>query len=146
MFREWRRGAIIKWIGGVHLTEKLIGLEKEFRRSVEEKDTAEMLGSGDLPVYGTPGLIAFMEYGAKECLAPYLSSEETTVGISMEMKHVRASLVGADVLLKVKITEASGKKVKFHLLAFEKEHLLGEAHHERVLVNRQKFMDKLHNS
>ena len=128
------------------MTEKLIGLEKEFIRSVEEKDTAEVLGSGELPVYGTPGLIAFMEYGAKESLIPYLASEDTTVGISMEMKHLKASLVGAEILLKVKIIEVSGKKVKFHLRAFEKEHLLGEAHHERVLVNRQKFMDKLHNS
>ena len=133
---EWR-GIVI---------EKLIGLEKEYKRTVEEKDTAEVLGSGDLPVYGTPGLIAFMEYGAKESLAPYLSSEDTTVGISMEMKHLKASAVGAEVILKVKITEVSGKKVKFHLLAFEKEHLLGEAHHERVLVNRQRFMDKLHHS
>lgn len=128
------------------MLEKLIDLEKEFTCIVGEKDTAESLGSGDLPVYGTPGLIAFMEYGAKETIAPYLSEEETTVGVAMDMKHVRASLVGAHILLKVKITEVSGKKVKFLLLAYEKEQLLGEAVHERFLVNRKRFMDKLINS
>lgn len=128
------------------MTEKLIGLEKEWNRVVEPEDTAEVLGSGDLPVYGTPGLIAFMEYGAKELLAPHLNEEETSVGVGMEMRHLKATLVGATVQLLVRIHGVSGKKVVFRIEAYEKDQLLGDAVHERVIVNRKRFMEKLQNS
>ena len=77
---------------------------------VKEEQTALKMGSGDLEVLATPALVAMMENCAKQLLAPELSSEQTSVGFKMTLKHLVPSTVGAEVkveaeMLKMKETE-----------------------------------------
>jgi len=53
---------------------------------VSENQTALYLGSGSLPVFGTPALIALMENTSMKLLAD-LPTGSSSVGISMNMKH-----------------------------------------------------------
>ena len=49
-----------------------VGLTLEQSLIVTEQLTASNLGSGALPVYGTPYMIAFMEGTSRKCVQPYL--------------------------------------------------------------------------
>ena len=110
---------------------------------VSKDQTAIYLGSGTLPVFGTPALVAFMENTAMKMLSD-LPAESTSVGISMNMQHLKASRVRASVECTATITAIEGRKYTFALKAIDAySDLIGEGIHERVVVNIDKFMSKI---
>ncbi|ADQ78962.1 Thioesterase superfamily [Paludibacter propionicigenes WB4] len=110
---------------------------------VSDHQTAAYLGSGTLEVFGTPALVAFMENTAMKMLSD-LPTESTSVGISMNMQHLKASPVGATVECTATITAIEGRKYSFAIKAIDASgDLIGEAMHERVIVNIDKFMSKV---
>ena len=96
--------------------------------TVTEALTAKALGSGELPVFATPAMIALMEETAWRSVAPKLSEGEGTVGTRMEVSHVSATPVGMEVTCEVKAYDASG--------------LIGEGTHERFVIENGRFMDR----
>ena len=123
------------------MTDKFIpGMAFEESRIVGKEDTAEFHGSGDLPVYATPSMVALMEYAAKELVKPLLAEGETTVGTRMEISHLKATPVGNEVRAKATLREIRGRKVSFTIEAYDGETLIGQAVHERAVVDRERFM------
>jgi len=109
---------------------------------VTEQHTAEKLGSGTLPVFATPALVAFMENTAMKMIE--LPDGETSVGISIHVRHLKASAVGETITCKAKITEIDGRKYSFTLEATDNTGvLIGDGTHERFVVNIEKFMSKV---
>jgi fluoroacetyl-CoA thioesterase len=110
---------------------------------VSESQTAISLGSGTLPVFATPALIALMENTAMKMLTN-LPEGNTSVGISMNMQHTKASPVGALVECSATISAIEGRKYTFTIKATDAAgNLIGEGTHERVVVNVEKFMSKI---
>ena len=129
------------------MEEELIpGTSFEASRIVGKEDTAEFHGSGDLPVYATPSMVALMEYVAKELVKPILAEGQTTVGTRMEVSHLKATPVGNEVRAKAKLLEIQGRKVSFTIEAYDGEALIGKAVHERAVVDRERFMAGLKNN
>ncbi len=109
---------------------------------VTESQTAEVLGSGLLPVYSTPALIALMENTAMQLIP--LPEGSSSVGTLISVKHLKASLVGAEIECVATLIAYEGRKFSFELKAFDsKGDLIGEGIHERYLIDIKKFMDKL---
>lgn len=75
------------------------------RFTVTEQDTAIALGSGDVPVLGTPRVLAWMEQASVVAAAEHLDASSTSVGVEAWVRHRRASAVGA--LIEVEVTEAA---------------------------------------
>ena len=59
-------------------------------RTVADDDTAEAVGSGSLPVLGTPRLLAWCEAATCAAVAPCLAEGETTVGHPHHLRAPRA--------------------------------------------------------
>lgn len=109
---------------------------------VATSQTAEEYGSGLLPVYATPALIGFMENTAMKMIE--LPADSSSVGILMNMKHLKASAVGATITCTATITEVDGRKYTFAIKAMDESgDVVGEAIHERFVVNVEKFMSKV---
>jgi len=109
---------------------------------VKESQTALEYGSGLLPVFATPALIGLMENTAMQLIE--LPEGSSSVGISINMKHLKASPVGAEIVCTASITEIDGRKYSFEIKANDTSgDLIGEATHERFVVNVEKFMSKL---
>ena len=66
---------------------------------VSDADTAQTLGSGDMPVFATPALVALMENAAMKAVAPHLPEGSTTVGGFIETSHLAPSPVGAGLMM-----------------------------------------------
>ena len=110
--------------------------------TVDENQTAIKYGSGLLPVFATPALIAIMENTAMQLIE--LPEGSSSVGISLNMKHLKATQVGAKVQCTAVLTEVDGRKYSFKIEATdEKGILIGECFHERVVVDIVKFMGKI---
>ncbi len=110
---------------------------------VDESQTALRLGSGDLPVFATPAMVALMENAAMLCVAPHLGDGQTTVGAEISTTHLRPSPVGAEVKATATLVAVEGRKLSFRVVAEDGTGVIGEATHVRFVVDRTKFMAKL---
>ena len=118
------------------------GLEGHAETMVEAADTALEVGSGDLRVYATPCLAAMMEGAACACLEGLLPEDQTSVGISLNLRHTAATPVGMAVSAKAVLTAVEGKKLTFEITASDEAGEIGAAIHERVIVNTERFLQK----
>ena len=118
------------------------GITAQITRTIAEEDTAEKVKSGSLPVLATPVLSAAMEEAAVKALAPFLSGHETTVGGSISLIHKAPTLPGHTITVTATVTEVRGKKISFHITASDENGDIGEADHDRFLVDSVKFMEK----
>jgi predicted thioesterase len=108
------------------------GLRASVRVVVGESDTAAALGSGDVPVLGTPRLLALAEAATVAAVAPQLASGETTVGTSVTMEHRRASPVGSSLVIEAELTEVDGPRLAFSFIAREEHPRIAREEHPRA--------------
>ncbi|MEM0237882.1 MAG: thioesterase family protein, partial [Desulfurococcus sp.] len=119
------------------------GLYCEEEYVVEEAHTAKHVGSGDVQVLSTPSMIAFMEKTALKCVEKHLPQEYTTVGTMVNIKHLNPAPKGARVKVSVKLITVEGKRLLFEVKAYWGTIILGEGTHERFIVNRERFIEKV---
>ena len=110
---------------------------------VEHKDTAAVYGSGALEVFATPAMIALMEKTCLEAVASKIGEGNTTVGIAVNIKQLKASPIGSLIRCDSKLIEVDRKRLVFEVRCFEGDTLIGEGIHERFVVDSAKFMAKL---
>ena len=119
-----------------------IGIKGKIAIKVTEENTAAALGSGTLRVFSTPAMIALMEKTAWESVAPYLAEGESTVGISLNVKHLAATPVGDTVACESELAEIDRRRLVFTLKVTDSTDVIGEGTHERFIVSNEKFIAK----
>ena len=107
---------------------------------VTEELTAKTLGSGLLPVYATPAMIALMENTAYMSVADDLDEGYGTVGIRMNVNHVSATPIGMKVTCETKLLTIDERRLVFEVRAYDEVGLIGEGTHERFIINNEKFL------
>lgn len=110
---------------------------------VTETDTAEYYGSGLLKVFATPAMIALMEKSAHLLAKFSLPPNQETVGIEVNIKHTRATPLGAKVYAEAELIEIDNKKLTFSVVAFDEMGEIGRGTHMRYIINPAKFMGKI---
>jgi fluoroacetyl-CoA thioesterase len=118
------------------------GLIGEVEIVVAEADTAVCLGSGTVPVLGTPALVGLMENAAVRALADYLSPGWTSVGGRIDVRHLAATPVGMRARARAELLEVEGRRLVFHIEAWDAVERIGEATHERFIVDEARFVAK----
>ncbi len=116
------------------------GIKGRAEASVTPENTAEKMGSGDCPVFATPSMVALMEAAACRSVAPYLSEGETTVGVSLNIRHSAATTIGKTVRAESELIQVDGRKLIFQVTAFDEAGEIGGGEHARAIVNREKFL------
>ena len=119
-----------------------IGLKAVNTLMVDQSNTASTLGSGELPVFATPAMIALMENTAAGSVKPYIDPEESTVGTLLNVKHLSASPIGMEIRCESELIEIDRKKLVFHVTAYDTTGLIGEGTHERFIISKDKFLAK----
>lgn len=122
------------------------GLSYTSRVEVALGNCAVTLGSGDLEVFATPAMVALMENAAMNAVAEALPEDSTTVGAAMNTSHIKPSGIGAEVSATATLTSVEGRKLTFEVVASDNEGVIGEGTHVRYVVDREKFMSRIHNS
>ena len=123
---------------------KEIKLNTKFvkEETVTAQKLAKAVGSGDVAVYATPMMIALMEGAAAACLGQFLDKGETSVGVLMNTTHCASTPQGMKVRAEAEITAAEGRTVTFSVKAYDEKELIGEAHHQRVVLGKERFEQK----
>jgi predicted thioesterase len=119
------------------------GLTGEVSMTVTEALTASALGSGNVSVYSTPAMIALLEAAAIDALKDHLEEGQTSVGTRLDVRHLAATPVGMVVRAKAVLKEIDGRRLVFEVSASDEVELIGEGTHERFIVNRARFEERI---
>lgn len=121
-------------------TSLTVGLTAQVELTVSDADTAQALGSGDVPVLGTPRVLALAEAATVAATASKLPAGTTTVGSRVELEHTAASPVGTTVTATVTLAKIDGRRLLFELRVTADGEAVAEGRIERALVDRQQFV------
>ncbi|MET8146021.1 hotdog domain-containing protein [Sphaerisporangium sp. NPDC005288] len=116
------------------------GLRAEVLIMVERGDTAMKVGSGDVPVLGTPRLLALAEAATVRAVRDHLAPGQTSVGTKVTLEHRAASPVGAHVAISAELVQVDGRRLVFEVTAADRDRTVAVATIERVVVDRERFL------
>ena len=118
------------------------GIKNKLEMVVTEDKTAAALGSGLLPVFGTPYMIAMIEQTAAESAAPYLEEGQGTVGTHLDVDHLAATPIGMKVTCETELIEVDRKRLEFEASVYDETGLVGKGYHTRFIIDNARFMEK----
>jgi predicted thioesterase len=120
------------------------GLAATVDRIVTDADTAAAVGSGDLPVLGTPRVLAWAEAATCAAVAPALPAARSTVGTRVALEHRAASPVGASVSVTATLRHVGGRLLRFEVVATDADgQVVAHGEVTRVAVDRDRFLSRL---
>src|SRR5881398_3882268 len=122
--------------------------ERTVAFTVGEGDTAVALGSGSLPVLGTPRLLAWCEAATCAAIEPTLADGSTSVGTRVELEHQSASAVGQQVEVTASSTYVDGRLHRFSVVARNIAEdggakVVGTGEITRLVVDEKRFLSRL---
>ncbi len=115
------------------------GMTRELQVVSTPEDSARRFYPHLPDVFATPCLGGLMERVSAELINEQLSPGEQSVGISMDLKHTAATPLGMTIRVKTEVVAVEGKKLTFKLEAFDEVEKIGEAVHERFIIQADKF-------
>ncbi len=119
------------------------GIEGKLEIIVGINDTAAKYGSGLVEVYATPAMIGLMENTSQKSVQKYLPEGFITLGIEVNIKHIKATPIGMKVNCTSKLIDVDGRKLTFSVDAHDEKGPIGTGTHTRFIVDAKKFMEKL---
>lgn len=109
-----------------------------------EADTAIALHSGEVPVLGTPRVVAMCEEATVAALAGNLAPGETTVGHTIQLDHVAPTRVGTHVKAEATLLKVNGRRLTFTVSVTDARGLVAAGKITRVIVATERFMERAH--
>ncbi len=116
------------------------GITGRKEMKVTEADTAAAFGSGLVPVFATPAMIALMENTAQESVRNYLPDGYTTVGSRVDVQHFRPTPAGKLVTCECSLIEIHDARLTFTVSASDEKGVIGKGIHVRYIVNQEAFL------
>lgn len=124
------------------MNELAVGLIGRAETLVSGENTAVAMGSGLLPVFATPAMLALMEKAAAGSVQPLLEEGQGTVGTRLEVSHLAASPIGLAVRAESELIEIDRRRLRFAVRAWAGGELIGEGVHERFIIDSRRFLAK----
>jgi fluoroacetyl-CoA thioesterase len=114
-------------------TEMVVGAEH----------TAPRVGSGLVHVLATPVMINLFEAAALDAIDQHLPAGYQSLGTVLNVRHIAATPVGMRVRATAEIVKVEGRTVFLKVKAEDEKELIGDGLHERVVVNVEKFSQRV---
>jgi fluoroacetyl-CoA thioesterase len=120
-----------------------IGATKMRTITVDSNQTTSFLWEGE-NVLATPSMIMEIEETCRLLLKEQFVPEPEwdSVGTLVDIRHLAATPVGAEVFLKAKVVSVEGRRVMFEVEARDRLERVGEGRHERFIINVPRFRAK----
>ena len=93
-------------------------------------------------VFSTPAMIGMMETAAALAVQPKLAPGTITVGTRIEVDHLKAVGVGAEVSARARLTEIDGRFLTFEVEARAGHEIIGRGRVFRAIVEPKGFHEK----
>ena len=100
-------------------------IRNRIEMTVDESHTALAMGSGELPVFATPAMIALVEETCWRSVADSLDEGSGTVGTRLDISHVSATPVGRKVWCESELVQREGRRLEFNVEVYDEAGLVG---------------------
>jgi fluoroacetyl-CoA thioesterase len=120
-----------------------VGAHASWQVRVEPDMTADRWGNPGVLVLATPHLVGLFEGAAVRAIRDRLEPGQSSVGTHVDIRHLKATPVGDTVTLTAEVTAVDGRRVTFSVRAEDSGGLAGEGTHERVLIDLDRFMQRV---
>ncbi|GAB3940105.1 thioesterase family protein [Micromonospora vulcania] len=118
------------------------GLTAQVELTVTDSDTAQAVGSGDVPVLGTPRVLALAEAATVAATATAMPPGSTTVGTRVELEHLAPTVVGRTVRAQALLVDVDGRRLSFEVTVSDGDATVARGRVDRILVDRQRFVER----
>ena len=118
------------------------GLTATVTLVVDDADTALALKTGDVPVLGTPRVIALAEQATVAAIQAELPEGRTTVGYQVQLAHLTPTAVGGTVVAEATLEQVEGRRLTFRVAVNDARGLVAAGRITRVIVERARFLEK----
>ncbi|MGA8114637.1 MAG: hotdog domain-containing protein, partial [Actinocatenispora sp.] len=119
-----------------------VGLTARVELTVTDADTAQTVGSGDVPVLATPRALAVTEAATVLATAARLPGGMTTVGTRIQLTHKAPTPVGRTVVAVARLAEVDGRTLSFDVSIHDGDTVVASGIIERTVVDRHKFVER----
>jgi predicted thioesterase len=119
------------------------GLKGSVELIVGEQHTAPRIGSGRIRVLATPVMINLIEAAALAAVEQSLPENHQSLGTHLDVTHVAATPVGMRVRATAEVVRVEGRTIHFKVRAEDERELIGEGIHARVVVNVERFDERV---
>ena len=119
-----------------------VGMKGRAETVVTPENTAAAVGSGLVPVFATPYMVALMENAAVNAVQPAMEENQGTVGTVLNITHDAATPIGMKVWAEAEVTGVEGRKITLSVRAFDECGPIGGGTHERFVITVDRFLAK----
>jgi fluoroacetyl-CoA thioesterase len=120
-----------------------IGTAGELQFMVESQNVIDFATDGMPAVLSTPNLIGWLERSARHTLAPFLDSDERSVGIEVEVRHLAPTPLGAHVTCTARVISVDGRQIGFQIEARDAQEVIAKGLHKRAVVRVGSFAKRV---
>jgi predicted thioesterase len=128
--------------GALDATASWVGAVIRVQLTVTDADTAQAVGSGDVPVLGMPRVLALVEAATVGATANRLPAGAATVGTRVELDHHAPTRVGGTVVAEARLAKADGRRLTFEVIVRDGDAVVAEGRVDRIVVDRRRFVQK----
>ena len=95
-------------------------------------------------VFATGFLVGFLEWACIKAVNPHLDwPQEQSLGTHIDVSHEAATPPSLEVTATVELIAVEGRKLVFAVEAHDGVDMISKGHHERFVINREKFDAKI---
>ena len=120
-----------------------IGTAGETTFVVESRHCIAFATDGMPAVLSTPNLIGILERTARQAIAPFLSADERSVGVELDLRHLAPTPLGARVTATARVIGSTGRFVDFQIEARDQHEVIVRGIHKRAVVNVAGFTKRV---
>ena len=121
----------------------LPGLSGISEMVVREEDLVRHLGDVSVDVLSTPRLIQLIEAAALEAIKGFISPDQLILGTLVKIKHLSPTPLGMKVTAHALLKGLEKNRLFFLVDAYDEKEKVAEGEHERVLVPKERFLQKV---
>ncbi len=119
------------------------GLTGKSEMIVKEEDLVSQLGDVIVNVLSTPRLIQLLEAAAINAIQDFIPMDQVSLGTEVKIKHLSATPLGMKVTAHALLKGVEKNRLIFLVNAYDEKEKVAEGEHERVLISKDRFLQKL---
>jgi len=119
------------------------GLTGKSEMIVKEEDLVRQLGFVGVEVLSTPRLVQLLESAAIDAIEGYMAQDQFSLGTRIKVQHLAPTPLGMKVVAHALLNRVEKNRLYFLVTAYDEKEKVAEGEHERILVSKEKFHQKI---
>ena len=120
-----------------------IGMTGRYETAVEPRHSGPENGYPEMPFLTDPWLTLFCEIACDEAMKPGYAPGEASVGVHLDLERIASVPVGRQVSMQARVAAVDGRRLRFEVTGEEGGRLFVRGTHDRVAVDRERFLARL---